>query len=70
MAKGRIYSLEYGAEEITQNTRQDEEDRVKWLRSEEIWRVDEQPPQVPRSSLSRVQRYPQDGRHQRMKKDR
>ena len=25
---------------------------------------------VPRSSLSRVQGYPQDGRHQRMKKDR
>ena len=25
---------------------------------------------VPRSSLSRVQGYPQDGRHRRMKKDR
>ena len=46
MDKGRIYSLEYGAEEITQNTRQDEEDIAKWLRSEEIWRVDEQPHQV------------------------
>ena len=40
MGEGRIWSLEYRVEEITQNIQQNEKEMVKWVRCGEAWRVD------------------------------